>query len=73
MHFEYAAKQEPRIPSGLVTVDEVAEYLSVSTDFVYELARQGQIPVVRIGRLVRFRLHEVEAVLAVPASQAVNG
>jgi excisionase family DNA binding protein len=40
---------------------EVAELLKVPVPRVYELARQGQIPHVRIGRQVRFRQEAVEA------------
>jgi len=39
----------------LLTAEEVSEILRLSTWQVYELARQGAIPHVRIGRLVRFR------------------
>ena len=37
----------------LLTAEDVAEMLQVSTYHAYELLRRGAIPVVRIGRLVR--------------------
>ena len=37
----------------LLTIDEVAEILSVSSARAYQLARSGTIPVVRLGRQVR--------------------
>ena len=42
-------------PAGdrLWTIPEVADFLSVPEGHVYELARQGKIPVVRFGKYVR--------------------
>jgi excisionase family DNA binding protein len=37
----------------LLTVPEVARMLGVREDTIYELARTGRIPIVRIGRQVR--------------------
>jgi len=39
----------------LLTAEQVAEFLRLSTWQIYELARRGEIPHVRIGRVVRFR------------------
>ena len=36
-----------------VTVEQVAEALSLSTDTVYELTRAGTLPSIRVGRAVR--------------------
>ena len=44
----------------LLTVPEVAELLQVSEWSVKALVRQGRIPVVRIGRSVRFRPADLE-------------
>ncbi|WP_249012251.1 AlpA family transcriptional regulator [Conexibacter sp. DBS9H8] len=41
--------------------EDVAEILGVPRAFVYELARRGDLPAVRIGeRYIRFRLIAVE-------------
>ena len=40
---------------------EVAEWLDVRPYRVYELVRQGRIPVVRLGRQVRFSRNALEA------------
>ena len=40
-------------PRKLLRIDQVAEILDVSTGRVYELARAGLFPVVRLGRQVR--------------------
>jgi excisionase family DNA binding protein len=39
----------------IMTVHEVAEYLRMSEAKVYRLARERQLPVVRIGKAWRFR------------------
>jgi excisionase family DNA binding protein len=48
--------------SGLLTVEDVAELLSVSSDWVRDHAsrKQPRLPVIRIGKMLRFRLHEIE-------------
>jgi excisionase family DNA binding protein len=45
----------------LLTIHEVAEILQVSKAFAYRLVRQGDIPSVRLGRLVRVRQEDVGA------------
>jgi excisionase family DNA binding protein len=44
----------------LATVDTVVERLGVSRYRVYELAREGLLPHVRIGKSVRFDMDRVE-------------
>lgn len=48
----------------LMTANEIADYFRVSTGFVYKLARQKRIPVIHLGRSVRFNLMEVEKALS---------
>ena len=48
----------------LLTVDEVAQRLGVSKDWVWAQARAGSIPNVRIGRYRRFREEAIEEWLA---------
>jgi excisionase family DNA binding protein len=43
----------------LLDPDELAERLKVPVSWVYEQSRRGQIPTIRIGRYVRFRLNDV--------------
>lgn len=42
-------------PITIMTVREVAEYLRLSQAKVYRLAREGGLPVFRIGKAWRFR------------------
>ena len=45
----------------LLTVDEVAERLGVSKDWVWAQARAGRIPHVQLGRYRRFREEALES------------
>jgi excisionase family DNA binding protein len=48
----------------LMTVAEVAEYVSCSVSTVRRLAARGAIPHYRLGKMVRFRRSDVEGWLA---------
>ncbi|MEG2934087.1 MAG: helix-turn-helix domain-containing protein, partial [Gordonibacter sp.] len=52
------------LSDGIVTARELAETLRISTGFVYKMARENRIPVIRIGRAVRFSVGDVERELA---------
>jgi excisionase family DNA binding protein len=47
--------------TGLLTIDEVADYLGVSTRTVRRLVALRAIAFVRINRQLRFRLSDVDA------------
>jgi excisionase family DNA binding protein len=47
--------QKPGETFVILTVREVAEYLRLSQAKVYRLAREGSLPVFRIGKAWRFR------------------
>lgn len=46
--------------SELMTVDELAKFLSITPDTVYRKVRVGEIPSIRIGRLLRFPRKTIE-------------
>lgn len=49
------------VPSGtLLTADEVAEMLGVTTAWIYGQSRAGRIPTVKLGRYYRYRLEAIE-------------
>lgn len=48
----------------LQTIDQVAARLDVKAARVRELYRKGQLPVVNVGRLVRFRPEDVDRWIA---------
>lgn len=54
----------------LWTVRDVAEALSLSQSTIWLLVSKGEIPVVRLGRSVRFRKETIEALLAERESRA---
>lgn len=51
------------MPDHLLTADEVAEMLRVSTMTVYRLIRRGELPAVRVGRSYRVRGPDLDAYL----------
>ncbi len=52
--------QTARLDGPLLTPADVATLLSVKTSWVYEAARTGNLPCLRIGRHVRFTRQMVE-------------
>ena len=48
----------------LLTADEVAELLRLPVSTVYDLARTGRLPHLKIGRALRFSRGDLEAHLA---------
>jgi excisionase family DNA binding protein len=56
-----ALKGELNGQRELLTPEQLAEKLKVPVSWVYEQSRQGNIPTHRIGRYIRFDLHEVLA------------
>ena len=73
MQSQNTTNQQPRSIGKYVTAEVVSDYFGVSPDLIYLMARKARSPCHRLGRLVRFRLDEVEAALVVPASEADNG
>lgn len=51
------------MPEPLLTADEVADMLRVSTMTVYRLIRRGELPAVRVGRSYRVRQPDLDAYL----------
>ncbi len=50
----------------ILTAAEVAALLHVSERHVFECARDGRLPCVRLGRSVRFSRQRIEALFAAP-------
>ncbi len=59
-------------PDPLIRAEDVAEHLTVSTDWVYRKARMGRIPSRRLDGLLRFSLEEVMAALETRPVQAAT-
>ena len=45
----------------LLRIEEAAAYLGVSKGLAYELARRGELPSVKLGRLLRIRRGGLDA------------
>ena len=52
-----------RTMSTILTKNEVAKYLQISERQIDYLRQAGELPYVKIGRSVRFRLEDVEEFL----------
>jgi excisionase family DNA binding protein len=53
-----------RLDHRLLTAEEVAELLRLPVSTIYDLARTGRLPHLRIGRALRFSQSDLEAHLA---------
>ncbi len=47
----------------LLRVEEAAKYLGIGRGLAYELARRGDLPSVRLGRLLRIKREGLDATL----------
>ena len=56
-----AIKGELNGNSELLTPEQLADRLHIPISWIYEQSRQGNIPTHRLGRYIRFDLHEVLA------------
>ena len=54
-------KEREQHKNKLLTISEVAVYLNMKVKTIYAKVESGEIPHYRIGRLVRFRLAEIDA------------
>ena len=50
-----------QLEGKLLTISEISLYLSIKQKTIYTKVEAGEIPHYRIGRLVRFRLDEIDA------------
>lgn len=55
-----------QVPSGdtLWDVKDVSRYLRASRSWIYKAVERGELPVFRIGRLLRFRPDAIRAFVA---------
>jgi excisionase family DNA binding protein len=47
----------------LLTIEDVAEMLTVSKDMVRKLVHRREVDVVKIGKLVRFKKEDIEKLI----------
>lgn len=51
---------QSKTESGLITVQDAAKYLAVSTSTLYGWVWQKRIPFVKVGRSLRFEVGELQ-------------
>jgi excisionase family DNA binding protein len=51
---------QTRSESGLITVQDAAKFLAVSTSTLYGWVYQRRIPFVKVGRALRFEMAELQ-------------
>lgn len=56
----------------VLTVQEVAEFLKVTSKTVYSLVREGELPAFRVGRVLRCRRVDVDSFITARMS-CTNG
>jgi len=56
-----AAAVSDRSTARLLTAEEVAEIIGMRVDYVYALSRRRQIPHLRFGRTLRFRVEAIDS------------
>jgi excisionase family DNA binding protein len=54
------AAAPPQLSEPLLTPMQAAELLAVRRSWVYDAARQGELPCIRVGRHVRFLRSDLE-------------
>jgi excisionase family DNA binding protein len=54
----------PVTDQALLTAEEVADLIGMTTDYVYALSRRGRIPTITFGRTRRYRREAIEQWLA---------
>lgn len=63
MNHPTVLRETPEPAQEYMTAAQVAEWLGVSEKWVYRKAHAGEIPSVRVGRIIRFRRERIEAAL----------
>lgn len=43
-----------------LTLEQIAEYLQMSTSSIYKMAQAGKIPAYKVGRQWRFKIEEID-------------
>ncbi|MCT2534788.1 helix-turn-helix domain-containing protein [Aquibacillus koreensis] len=55
-----------------ITVKDVAKYLGVHTDTIYDLVREGSFPHIRFGRKILFSKDAIDAWIRAQADASVT-
>ncbi len=69
-------EQRKAVDDTIFTVETLAEYLTVSKQWVYERVSLHEIPHIKVGKFPRFKKREIDQWLdsqKIPASQTFSG
>ena len=53
----------PPVQKAVLSTREAAAYLSISLPTLFRLTRAGELPHLRIGRVIRYRVEDLDAFL----------
>jgi len=53
-------KQKGLFMEKWLTLEQIAEYLQMSTSSIYKMAQTGKIPAYKVGRQWRFKKEEID-------------
>ena len=53
-------KQRDLAMDKWLTLEQIAEYLQMSTSSIYKMAQKGKIPAYKVGRQWRFKKEEID-------------
>lgn len=67
------ANAQPSPVANLLTVKQVAELLQIGTNRVYDLAREGKIPHLRVGQSYRFSAAVLWGWIETTSSESLKG
>jgi excisionase family DNA binding protein len=65
--YELDARQEiilPAVSDTLWTVEDLAEYLKLQPETIRSMARRGELPAIKLGKVWRFQRSAIYAMLA---------
>jgi len=54
----------PTVPKAVLSTKDAAAYLSISLPTLFRLTRSGELPHLRIGRVIRYRVEDLDSFLA---------
>lgn len=55
----------------LLTVEELAKYLKIKPDTIYKKVKRGEIPAIKLGKIVRFSKEKIDQWISTHASQTI--
>src|SRR4051812_18245944 len=56
----------------LLTVEELAKYLKIKPDTIYKKVRKGELPAIKLGKLVRFPKELIDQWIIEQAMKTMN-